>query len=150
MLARIQHSAVQHSAVQYVYVRRYPNWRGIFVPNQRPSHRSTEFDVFVSHNIHARKEGLGFTIRARRFLRPTRLRQLEIEMNWFHIYIYRYFKDTTPHWSTRGKLRNRLVPYSTVSAPQALSQRCCTVEPQFDLPLYQRACAWVSNPLRMV
>lgn len=30
--------------------------------------------------------------------------------DYAHIYGVPYFKDTTPHWSTRGKLRNRLLP----------------------------------------
>lgn len=30
--------------------------------------------------------------------------------DYAHTYGVPYFKDTTPHWSTRGKLRNRLIP----------------------------------------
>ena len=30
--------------------------------------------------------------------------------DYSHAYGVPYFKDTTPHWSTRGKLRNRLLP----------------------------------------
>lgn len=30
--------------------------------------------------------------------------------NYSHKYGVPYFKDTTPHWSTRGKLRNKLIP----------------------------------------
>lgn len=30
--------------------------------------------------------------------------------DYAHVYGVPYFKDTTPHWSTRGKLRNRLLP----------------------------------------
>ena len=30
--------------------------------------------------------------------------------DYSHTYGVPYFKDTTPHWSTRGKLRNRLIP----------------------------------------
>jgi tRNA(Ile)-lysidine synthetase-like protein len=30
--------------------------------------------------------------------------------NYSHKYGIPYFKDTTPHWSTRGKLRNKLIP----------------------------------------
>ena len=31
--------------------------------------------------------------------------------DYAHKYGVPYFKDTTPHWSTRGKLRNKLLPY---------------------------------------
>jgi hypothetical protein len=30
--------------------------------------------------------------------------------DYSHKYGVPYFKDTTPHWSTRGKLRNKLIP----------------------------------------
>ena len=30
--------------------------------------------------------------------------------DYSHVFGVPYFKDTTPHWSTRGKLRNRLLP----------------------------------------
>lgn len=30
--------------------------------------------------------------------------------HYAHLYGVPYFKDTTPHWSTRGKLRNKLLP----------------------------------------
>ncbi|KAL7545048.1 hypothetical protein ACHAWF_008414 [Thalassiosira exigua] len=39
---------------------------------------------------------------------------LSLEKTCIHDYAHKYgvpyFKDTTPHWSTRGKLRNRLLP----------------------------------------
>ncbi|KAL7541249.1 hypothetical protein ACHAXR_010754 [Thalassiosira sp. AJA248-18] len=39
---------------------------------------------------------------------------LSLEKTYIHDYSHTfgvpYFKDTTPHWSTRGKLRNRLLP----------------------------------------
>lgn len=43
-------------------------------------------------------------------LRPLLPLEKSVVFDYAHQYGVSYFKDTTPHWSTRGKLRNRLVP----------------------------------------
>jgi hypothetical protein len=49
---------------------------------------------------------------AHRFVRtePTALRLIPLTLLWFCRYGVPYFKDSTPSWSTRGKLRNQLLP----------------------------------------
>ena len=39
-----------------------------------------------------------------------------------HRYGVPYFKDTTPHWSTRGHLRNELVPLLSSTYPSTFAQ----------------------------
>lgn len=43
-------------------------------------------------------------------LRPLLPLEKSAVFDYAHTYGVPYFKDTTPHWSTRGKLRNRLMP----------------------------------------
>jgi tRNA(Ile)-lysidine synthetase-like protein len=45
-----------------------------------------------------------------RLLRPLLNVEKDAIFDYAHRYGVPYFKDTTPHWSTRGKLRNRLLP----------------------------------------
>lgn len=42
--------------------------------------------------------------------RPLLFLEKSFIYDYSHTYGVPYFKDTTPHWSTRGKLRNRLLP----------------------------------------
>jgi tRNA(Ile)-lysidine synthase TilS/MesJ len=42
--------------------------------------------------------------------RPLLPLEKTIVFDYAHTFGVPYFKDTTPHWSTRGKLRNKLLP----------------------------------------
>jgi tRNA(Ile)-lysidine synthase TilS/MesJ len=42
--------------------------------------------------------------------RPLLLLEKSFVLDYAHKFGIPYFKDTTPHWSTRGKLRNKLLP----------------------------------------
>jgi len=46
-------------------------------------------------------------------LRPLLSLEKEVIFDYAHKFGVPYFKDTTPHWSTRGRLRNRLLPILT-------------------------------------
>ena len=49
--------------------------------------------------------------------------------DYSHKYGVPYFKDTTPHWSTRGKLRNKLIPLlMEVYGDGCLSNLACLAE----------------------
>ncbi|CAJ1931776.1 unnamed protein product [Cylindrotheca closterium] len=43
-------------------------------------------------------------------LRPLLSLEKSFVFDYAHTFGVPYFKDTTPHWSTRGKLRNKLIP----------------------------------------
>jgi hypothetical protein len=49
--------------------------------------------------------------------RPMLVHDKEVVFDFAHTYGVPYFKDTTPTWSNRGKLRNQLMPLLGVRQP---------------------------------